>query len=201
MKIIVGLGNPGIRYQMSRHNIGFQVVDRLAQISHLSIQAKRFKSLYGTGRIDSQQVILVKPATYMNRSGEAVKKATDFFQLGLEDLVVIHDDMDLAFGALRFKRRGGDGGHQGLRSIIGLMGENNFLRLKVGIGRPPQGMDPAEYVLEAFDKIEQSRLDQTLTLAAESLRVMLLEGLEKAMNQFQRRSRFPFFEPVKNSLS
>jgi len=191
VKIIVGLGNPGIRYRMSRHNIGFQVVDRLAQISHLSIHTKRFKSLYGTGRIDSQQVILAKPITYMNRSGEAVKKATDFFQLGVEDLVVIHDDMDLPFGTLRFKRRGGDGGHQGLRSIIELTGENNFLRLKVGIGRPPQGMDPAEYVLKTFDKIEQDHLDLTLSQAAESLRVMLSEGLEMAMNQFQKKPRLP----------
>ena len=191
MKIIVGLGNPGIQYRMSRHNIGFQVVDRLAQISHLSIHTKRFKSLYGTGRIDSQQVILAKPITYMNRSGEAVKKATDFFQLGVEDLVVIHDDMDLPFGTLRFKRRGGDGGHQGLRSIIELTGENNFLRLKVGIGRPPQGMDPAEYVLKTFDKIEQDHLDLTLSQAAESLRVMLSEGLEMAMNQFQKKPRLP----------
>jgi len=191
VKIIVGLGNPGIRYRMSRHNIGFQVVDRLAQISHLSIHTKRFKSLYGTGRIDSQQVILAKPITYMNRSGEAVKKATDFFQLGVEDLVVVHDDMDLPFGTLRFKRRGGDGGHQGLRSIIELTGENNFLRLKVGIGRPPQGMDPAEYVLKTFDKIEQDHLDLTLSQAAESLRVMLSEGLEMAMNQFQKKPRLP----------
>jgi PTH1 family peptidyl-tRNA hydrolase len=124
----------------------------------------------------------------MNRSGEAVKKASDFFHLGVEDLVVIHDDLDLPFGRLRFKRRGGDGGHQGVRSIIESLGENSFLRLKVGIGRPPEGMDPAEYVLEAFDKTEQPRLDQVLSQAAESLKVMLLEGLEKAMNQFQKRS-------------
>jgi PTH1 family peptidyl-tRNA hydrolase len=195
VKIIVGLGNPGIQYRMSRHNIGFQVVDRLAQTSHLSVHTKRFKSLYGTGRIDSQQVILAKPITYMNRSGEAVRKAADFFQLGAEDLVVVHDDMDLPFGILRFKRRGGDGGHQGVRSIIELTGESNFLRLKVGIGRPPHGMDPAEYVLEAFDKIERADLDQILSRAAESLRVMLLEGLEKAMNQFQKKFRLPFLKP------
>jgi PTH1 family peptidyl-tRNA hydrolase len=190
VKIIVGLGNPGIQYRMTRHNIGFQVVDRLAQISHLSIRTKRFNSLYGTGRIDSQQVVLAKPSTFMNRSGEAVNKAADFFHLSVEDLVVVHDDLDLPFGRLRFKRRGGDGGHQGVRSIIEVTGENNFLRLKVGIGRPPWGMDPTEYVLEAFDKIEQSHLDQILLQAAESLRVMLLEGLEKAMNQFQRKSGF-----------
>lgn len=187
MKIIMGLGNPGIQYRMSRHNIGFQVVDRLAVINHLSVRTKRFRSLYGTGWIDSQQVVLAKPMTFMNRSGEAVKKATDFFHLELEDLVVVHDDLDLPFGKLRFKRRGGDGGHQGIRSIIERMGGNNFLRLKVGIGRPSQRRDSAEYVLDAFDKIEQSHLNQILSRAAESLKVMLLEGVEKAMNQFQKR--------------
>ncbi len=188
MKIIVGLGNPGTQYRMSRHNIGFQVVDRIAQISHISVRTRRFSSAYGTGCIDSRQVILFKPMTFMNRSGEAVKKATDFFHLGMEDLVVVHDDLDLPFGRLRFKRRGGDGGHQGIRSIIERMGGNNFLRLKVGIGRPPQGLDAADYVLETFDRIEQSLLDQILPQAAESLKVMLLEGLESAMNQFQKKS-------------
>ena len=190
MKIIVGLGNPGTAYRMSRHNIGFQVVDHLAKISHLSIRTKRFKFLYGTGYIDSEQVVLAKPMTFMNRSGEAVKKAADFFHLKVEDLVVVHDDLDLPFGRLRFKRRGGDGGHQGVRSIIECTGGNNFLRLKVGIGRPPEGMDPAEYVLETFNDVEQSQLNQILSRAAESLRAMLLEGLEKAMNQFQKKVSF-----------
>lgn len=189
MKIIVGLGNPGIPYRMTRHNIGFQVVDRLAKLNHIPIRTKRFKSLYGTGWIDSQQVVLAKPRTFMNRSGEAVKRAADFFHLRIEDLIVVHDDLDLSFGRLRFKHRGGDGGHQGVRSIIEMMGGNNFLRLKVGIGRPPQGMDPAEYVLDTFDKVMQSHLDQILSRAAESLNVMLLEGLEKAMNQFQKKDR------------
>jgi len=173
---------------MSRHNIGFQVVDRLAQINHISVRTRRFSSVYGTGWINSQQLVLSKPMTFMNRSGEAVKKTTDFFRLGMEDLVVVHDDLDLPFGRLRFKRRGGDGGHQGVRSIIERMGGNNFLRLKVGIGRPPEGLDSADYVLETFDRNEESLLDQILPQAAESLKVMLLEGLEKAMNQFQKRS-------------
>jgi PTH1 family peptidyl-tRNA hydrolase len=105
----------------------------------------------------------------------------------MEDLLVVHDDLDLPFGRVRFKRRGGDGGHQGIRSIIEWMGDNNFLRLKVGIGRPPQGMDPAKYVLKRFNKIERSLLDQLLFQGTESLKVMLLEGVEKAMNQFQKR--------------
>ncbi len=189
MKIIVGLGNPGIPYRMTRHNVGFQVVDRLAKISHISIRTKRFKSLYGKGWIDSQEAVLVKPMTFMNRSGEAVKKASDFFHLGMDDLVIVHDDLDLPFGRLRFKQRGRDGGHQGVRSIIESMGGNDFLRLKVGIGRPPVEMDPAEYVLEAFDRIEQSQLDGLLSQAAEALKVVLLEGLEKGMNLIQKKVR------------
>ncbi len=174
---------------MTRHNVGFQVVDRLAKISHISIRTKRFKSLYGKGWIDSQEAVLVKPMTFMNRSGEAVKKASDFFHLGMDDLVIVHDDLDLPFGRLRFKQRGRDGGHQGVRSIIESMGGNDFLRLKVGIGRPPVEMDPAEYVLEAFDRIEQSQLDGLLSQAAEALKVVLLEGLEKGMNLFQKKVR------------
>lgn len=189
MKVIVGLGNPGVLYQRSRHNIGFQVVDHLAKLNHILISHKRSKSLYGTGQIDTQEVVLVKPMTFMNLSGEAVKKSVHIFQAGIEDLIVIHDDMDLPFGRLRFKRRGGDGGHQGVRSIIGSMGGSNFLRLKVGIGRPPRGMDPGEYVLDDFDQIEQPRLGEILSHAADALRVMLLEGLETAMNRYQKKGR------------
>jgi PTH1 family peptidyl-tRNA hydrolase len=121
--------------------------------------------------------------TFMNRSGEAVRKAIHFFHIGMEDLIVVHDDLDLPFGKLRFKRRGGDGGHQGVRSIIEFMGGNTFLRLKVGIGRPPKGTDPAEYVLEPFEAIQLADLDKILSHAAGSLKVMLLEGIEAAMNQ------------------
>ncbi len=195
MKVIVGLGNPGVYYGKTRHNIGFQVVDRLAEINHILISTKRNKSLYGTGWIDAERVILVKPMTFMNRSGEAVKKTLHFFQVGSEDLIVIHDDLDLLFGRLRFKLRGSDGGHQGVRSIIEVMGKNSFLRLKVGIGRPPQGMDPTEYVLTSFDKIQHSHLDEVISRAAESIKVVLLEGIETAMNRFQKRITFSSQSP------
>jgi len=187
VKVIVGLGNPGVRFQMSRHNIGFQVVDRLAQTNHIFISTRRLKSLYGIGPIDAQEVALVKPLTFMNLSGEAVKKLVNFFHAGMEDLVVIHDDLDLSFGRVRFKQRGGDGGHQGIRSIIESLDGNNFLRLKVGIGRPPKGMDPAEYVLSDFDRIEQPRLDEIVSLAADAITVLLLEGLQTAMNRYQKK--------------
>jgi peptidyl-tRNA hydrolase, PTH1 family len=187
VKVIAGLGNPGVRYRWTRHNIGFQVADRLAEKFSILISTRRFKALYGKGRIDSEEVVLVKPLTYMNRSGEAVKEIVDFFHAGMEDLVVIHDDLDLPFGRLRFKRNGGSGGHQGVRSIIERMGGNDFLRLKVGIDRPPPGMDPAEYVLTPFDKTERILLDDILSRAAESLEVLLFEGIETAMNRYQKR--------------
>jgi len=187
VELIVGMGNPGVQYQMSRHNIGFQVMDRIAIINHVLISNKRFKTLYGKGWIDSQEVVLAKPMTFMNRTGGAVKKLVNFFTIGMDDLIVIHDDLDLPFGRLRFKRRGGDGGHQGVRSIIESMGGNNFLRLKVGIGRPPKGIDPAEYVLDSFGESEEPILDKILDRTADALKVMLLEGLETAMNRYQRR--------------
>ena len=184
MKVIVGLGNPGVRHQGNRHNIGFQVADQLAENSHIPISKKRLKALYGTGKIDSQEVVLAKPMTFMNRSGEAVRRIVDFFKVGMEDLIVVHDDLDLPFGRLRFKRRGGDGGHQGVRSIIEAMGGNTFLRLKVGIGRPPRGMEVAEYVLCNFDEVQQPHLSEISSRASEALVVMLLEGLEVAMKRY-----------------
>jgi PTH1 family peptidyl-tRNA hydrolase len=195
VKFIVGLGNPGVRYQWTRHNIGFLVVDRLANNNHIHISTKRFQTRYGTGWIDSHKVVLAKPMTFMNQSGESVKKAVNFFQADMGDLIVIHDDLDLPFGRLRFKRRGGDGGHQGIRSIIERMGGNNFLRLKVGIGRPPRGMEPAEYVLSSFDEAQQPYLDGILNQVAEALVVMLSEGVERAMNRYQKKVTLPSQSP------
>jgi PTH1 family peptidyl-tRNA hydrolase len=193
LKIIVGLGNPGINYEKTRHNVGFLALDRLAEINHILIFTKRFKSLYGVGRIDSERVILIKPMTLMNRSGDAVKKVLHSFRAGIEDLIVIHDDLDLPFGRLRFKLRGGDGGHQGVRSIIESIGQSTFLRLKIGVGRPPRGMDPADYVLTPFDEIQYSDLLQIVSRAAEAVSVVVLEGVEAAMNRYQRKST-PLFQ-------
>jgi len=187
VNIIFGLGNPGVRYRKTRHNIGFQIVDRLAEKYHIRLSSKRFKSLYGKGWIDVKEVILAKPMTYMNQSGEAVREALNFFRLSVEDLIIVHDDLDLPFGRFRFKRKGGDGGHQGVRSITESLNQNNFLRLKVGIGRPPEGMDPSEYVLSPFDEIEQSKLEEVISRGVESIEVLLREGLERAMNQFQKK--------------
>lgn len=187
MKILVGLGTPGIQYEWTRHNVGFRVVDRLAETYHLTLSHRRFSSLYGIGWVDSEKVIVAKPMTFMNRSGEAVQKVLHFFDLGIEDLVVIHDDLDLPFGTLRVKRRGGDGGHQGVRSIIESTGENTFPRLKIGIGRPPRGMEAAKHVLNPFDAVERSQLDKLLSESVEALTLLLREGLTKVMNQYNKK--------------
>jgi PTH1 family peptidyl-tRNA hydrolase len=195
VKVIVGLGNPGVRYQWSRHNVGFQVADRLAERFSILISIRRFKAFYGKGRIDSEEVVLVKPLTYMNRSGEAVKQIVDFFHARLEDLMVVHDDLDLSFGKLRFKRRGGDGGHQGVRSVIERVGGGNFIRLKVGVGRPPKGMAPADYVLSSFDEKERPHLEKIVLRAAESIELMLSEGIEAAMSRYQTKVKEEEGEP------
>jgi PTH1 family peptidyl-tRNA hydrolase len=195
VKIIAGLGNSGVRYQWTRHNVGFQALDRLAELKRIVISTRRFKSIYGRGRIDSQEVLLVKPHTFMNLSGEAVKRVVDFYGASPEDLIVVHDDLDLPTGKLRFKQKGGDGGHQGIRSITEALGSNIFLRLKVGIGRPPEGMDPADYVLQPLNKSERVDFDHVASWAAESLLVLLLEGLPRAMSGFQRRITLPSQSP------
>ena len=192
MKVIAGLGNPGVRYRWSRHNIGFQVVNQLAATHGIPIVKKQFQSLYGTGWIDSQRVVLLKPMTFMNLSGEAVRRVVEFFDAGMEDLIVTHDDLDLPFGKLRMKRGGGDGGHQGVRSIIEWMGGSNFSRLKIGIGRPPAAIEAADHVLAPFDAIERSHLDGVLKMASEALGVIILEGIEAAMNRYQKKGHDGF---------
>ena len=187
MKIIVGLGNPGVHYQWTRHNVGFRVVDQLSEVQRIPICFRRFKAHYGIGRIHSQDVVLVKPLTFMNLSGEAVRKIANTFSVEKEDLIVVHDDLDLALGRLRVKRKGGDGGHQGVRSIIEAMGGNTFLRLKVGIGRPPKGVDPADYVLSSFVEEDELEIRSTLSKAAETVEVILSEGVDAAVNQLQKK--------------
>jgi peptidyl-tRNA hydrolase, PTH1 family len=187
VKIIVGLGNPGVHYQWTRHNVGFRVVDLLSEVQRVPICFRRFKAHYGIGRIHSQDVVLVKPLTFMNLSGEAVRKIANTFSVEKEDLIVVHDDLDLALGRLRVKRKGGDGGHQGVRSIIEAMGGNTFLRLKVGIGRPPKGVDPADYVLSSFEEEDELEIRSTLSKAAETVEVILSDGVDAAVNQLQKK--------------
>ena len=180
----MGLGNPGTEYEASRHNIGFLVLNRLARTHGISLQERKYKSRWGRGEIEGHPVILAKPRTYMNSSGDAVKLLLAPFSLTANQLIVIHDDLDLPFGRIKIKEKGGNGGHKGIQSIMHAIGSGDFLRIKVGIGRPPGGMDAADYVLQPFDRAEKQLLGEAIALAQEALELLLKAGLQAAMNRY-----------------
>lgn len=184
MRFIVGLGNPGLAYRVTRHNVGFMVVDRLARKHGISLSRRRFGARSGEGKIRGQEAVLVKPQTYMNRSGLPVRDLLGAYGSSLEDLIVIHDDLDVNFGWIRIRGKGGPGGHRGVQSIIQTMGGSDFVRLKVGIGRPRGALDVTDYVLHPFDKDERARLSGVLSRAVEGVEAILLEGVERAMSRF-----------------
>jgi PTH1 family peptidyl-tRNA hydrolase len=192
VKLVVGLGNPGPRYQATRHNVGFMAVDRFARKHHIPLSSRRFQSLCGSGEIASRETALIIPLTFMNLSGRAVNRMVSFLRVAPDEMIVVHDDLDLAFGRIRMKRLGSDGGHQGVRSIIESLGTSDFPRLKIGIGRPPAGMDSADYVLEPFDPSEHAGLDPVLDQAVEALAVWLDGGVEGAMKFLSK----PFLNPL-----
>jgi PTH1 family peptidyl-tRNA hydrolase len=187
MKIIVGLGNPGRKYERTRHNAGFMAVDELADNLHAGIDQEKFFALIGKARIDSEQVVLVKPQTYMNESGRAVAAAVRGSYADVPDLLVIHDDLDLPSGSVRVKIGGGHGGHNGLRSIIEHLGSAEFVRVRIGIGRPTPDWNTADYVLSPFPAEEREAAAKAVNRAAEAVNVFLKEGPAAAMNKFNQR--------------
>jgi len=194
MKIIAGLGNPGDQYRMTRHNMGFLVLDALADDAGIAIQKKKFEALLGDGRIGTERVLLVKPQTFMNLSGQSVRQVTDFYQKTAEDLIVVHDDLDLPFGTVRVKAGGGDGGHKGVRSLMDHLGGGGFTRVRIGIGKPPFQDDTEHYVLQAFPKADLETLAGIVRTACEAVREILGTGIRPAMNRFNRRDRTPSSE-------
>jgi PTH1 family peptidyl-tRNA hydrolase len=185
MWLIVGLGNPGAQYARTRHNVGFDGVDALAASHGLEFRGKRANSLLAEGTIASQRVALVKPQTFMNLSGQAVVALCGWYKLDpAKELLVVYDDMDLPFAKLRFRERGSAGTHNGMRSIVGQLGGNEFPRLRVGIGQAPGKMDAAAYVLGRFSKEEESERAQLLTTIADAVELVLREGLTTAMNRY-----------------
>ena len=184
MRCIVGLGNPGIKYAETRHNIGFILIDHLAGIFQISLAAKKWDSLIGKGYIGERQVLLAKPLTYMNRSGLAVAQILNFHKIPSPDLLVVHDDMDIPLGRIKIVRSGGSGGHNGVDSIIETLGTREFLRLKIGIGRPLPQQKPEHYVLEPFSFEEIAILKETLKKAAKASEIIVRQGIEEAMNLF-----------------
>ena len=182
--LIVGLGNPGLAYRHNRHNIGFMVADVLAQKLEIPLKRVKFKAQIGNGKVEGIPVIIAKPLTYMNNSGEAVAPLVHYFKVPLERLLVIHDDMDLPLGILRMRPSGGSAGHNGMLSIFDKVGTNAIPRLRVGIGRPPGRMDPADYVLQDFPRSEEELLSMVIAQACEAALAFITTGLEKAMNTY-----------------
>ncbi len=191
MKIIAGLGNPGDQYRLTRHNMGFLVVDAMADESGIAIQKRKFEAMLGDGRIADQRVLIAKPQTFMNLSGQSVRQVLDFYQKTTEDLLVIHDDLDLPFGTVRIKVGGGDGGHKGIRSLIDHLGDANFTRVRLGIGKPPFKEDVEHYVLQTFPKADLEQLAEVVRTACDAVREILGSGVRPAMNRFNTRERKP----------
>jgi peptidyl-tRNA hydrolase, PTH1 family len=183
VKLVVGLGNPGVRYRFNRHNAGFLVVDQLALQHDISIAQTLFDAHIGKGKIAGSAVILAKPQTFMNLSGIAVRKLTDYYQIEYTDMIVVHDDLDLPFETIRLKAGGGHGGHKGLISIIDHLGAPDFLRARLGIGRPEQKSMVEGYVLSPFSDEETSRLPALLRIASEAVADIISGGIQAAMEQ------------------
>ena len=184
MYIIAGLGNPGKEYENTRHNIGFDVIDRLAEEENIAVMESKHKALIGKGYVAGQKVILAKPQTFMNLSGESIREAVDYYKIDPEDIIVIYDDISLEPGQLRIRLKGSAGGHNGIKNIIAHLGTQEFPRIKVGVGNKPPRMDLADYVLGRFPREERGLMEDAFKEAAEAVEVMIQEGAGTAMNRF-----------------
>ncbi len=187
--LVAGLGNPGRKYDHTRHNVGFMVIDTLAAKFGIEVDRSKFDVEFGRGRIDGLEVILAKPQAYMNRSGPPIRQLADYFRIQREALVVIHDDIDLAFDRLKIKEKGGDGGHKGIRSLIQAFGGDQFARLRVGVGRSQTGAGAADHVLSTFSRDEQTALGPILQTAVEAIVTILCKGTKVGMNQYNQVPR------------
>lgn len=181
--LIAGLGNPGRKYAGTRHNIGFEALDRLADRYRLSLSREKFQGHVVKGRLGTQEAVLLKPMTYMNKSGQSVSAAQNFYDIALEKVIVFHDEIDLAPGALRLKFGGGHGGHNGLRDIVKHCGGRDFYRVRMGVGRPEHG-NVTGHVLGRFESHERSDIDALIEDAADAAEILMEEGLGPAQNRF-----------------
>lgn len=184
MYIIAGLGNPGTQYMGTRHNAGFSVIDELADQYNISVDTAKHKGMIGKGVIAGQKVLLVKPMTYMNASGECLREVMDYYKADLDDLIVIFDDISLEPGRLRLRAKGSAGGHNGIKSIIAHLGSNQFKRIKFGVGDKPKGWDLADWVLGRFPTDQYDALRAGNERACEAIACILTEGIERSMNKY-----------------
>jgi len=187
LKLLVGLGNPGIEYAETRHNIGSMVASRLAERNGVALKRKGYQGHYGVGRVAGEEATILLPQTYMNRSGTSVASACQSLGVAPGDLIVVHDDIDLAFGCLRIKVDGGHGGHNGLRSIGAELGDTGYQRLRMGIGRPPEGGDVSAHVLSRFNAAERVLLAKYLETATDALEDLIRNGVQDAMSRYNNR--------------
>ena len=192
MFIIAGLGNPGKKYEGTRHNIGWQVMDELADKHRIRIMESRFKGLVGKGVIGGEKVLLLKPLTYMNLSGESIGEAVRFYKIDeTSRLIVVSDDISLDVGQLRMRKKGSAGGHNGLKNIISHLGSEEFMRIRIGVGDKPAGSDLVDYVLGSFSKEEKKILDETKRNAVLAIETIISDGIDKAMNLYNTTRRSP----------
>jgi PTH1 family peptidyl-tRNA hydrolase len=190
MFLIVGLGNPDRRYEKTRHNVGFDTVDALAGRYGISIKEKKHRALCGTGVIEGTKVLIAKPQTYMNLSGDSVAEIVNFYKIDPEtEMLVIFDDISLAPGNIRVRKKGSAGGHNGIKSIIARTGTQNFMRIKVGVGEKPAGWDLADYVLSRFSAADREEVEQAIRDAGEAAVLMMQGQADKAMNEFNRKKQ------------
>ena len=184
MYLIVGLGNPEPEYSYTRHNMGFDVINKIAKKCEIDISRTKFNGLYGSGIIKDKKVILLKPQTYMNLSGEAIKEARDFYNVKPEEIIVIYDDIDIEKGKIKLRKKGGPGSHNGMKSVVQELSTTDFIRIRVGIGQPEFKSDMINYVIGKVPEEEQKILQQGTKKAAEAIEEILKNGIDIAMNKF-----------------
>lgn len=190
MFLIAGLGNPENRYDGTRHNIGFDVIDVLAERYHISMNEKKHRAICGSGVIEGVRVLLAKPLTYMNLSGESIREIVNYYKLSPEDdMLVVFDDVSLAPGTIRVRKKGSAGGHNGIKSIIAGLGTQNFMRIKVGVGEKPPGWDLADYVLGRFSREERALVEPALSDAADAAALMAQGDVGQAMNEYNAKAK------------
>ena len=187
MKCIIGLGNPGKKYQQTRHNIGFLVLDELCNRNQLHLSKNKFKCHYEMDRIDQEKVLFVQPQTFMNLSGEGIRPLIDFYKIAVEDIIVIYDDLDLPVGKIRLREKGGHGGHNGIRSLIEHLGTKDFKRIRVGIGRPTNAQPIVDYVLQSFVKSEMDDVNHAIVTAADASETWIKKSFNDAMNRYNQK--------------
>ena len=184
MLLIAGLGNPENEYANTRHNMGFDTINKLAKEYKIEVNKCKFKGIYGTGSIEDEQVILLKPQTYMNLSGESISELMHFYKIDLADLIVIYDDMDVEPGKIKIRKKGGAGSHNGMKSVIHHLNSEEFARIRVGIGKPKYESDRINYVIGTIPKEEKEKLEIGTEKAKEAIVEIIKNGIDSAMNQF-----------------